>query len=189
MMPTDEELIKEIKDGSQAAMEVLVKKHYKTVFAYIYRKIGDHHLAYDLTQDVFVKMMKALDQYKNDGKFTHWLSRIAVNHCRDYFRSRPYKQQNRENELNPLIPDHKQNVWDMLSKKEDSEKVKTAIKELPEMQREAIILKYYHEMKINEIATITDSKEATVKSRLKQGVGKLKALLQGGNRDEERREG
>nr|WP_051314928.1 RNA polymerase sigma factor [Alteribacter aurantiacus] len=188
-MPTDEELISEIKSGSQAAMEVLVKKHYKTVFAYIYRKIGDYHLAYDLTQDVFVKVIKGLDQYKNDGKFAHWLLRIAVNHCRDYFRSGAFKQSNMQDELHPTIPDQNENVWDMLSKKEDSENIKEAIKTLPLIQREAIVLKYYHELKIKEIAEVTEAKEATVKSRLKQGVDKLKAMLKGGNKDEKRREG
>ncbi|MDQ0253560.1 DNA-directed RNA polymerase specialized sigma24 family protein [Evansella vedderi] len=86
-VPIDEELIEEIKNGSQAAMEVLIKKQYKTIFAYVYRKVGDYHLAYDMTQEVFIKMMKSINEYKGGGKFQHWLLKIAVNHCRDYFRS------------------------------------------------------------------------------------------------------
>lgn len=178
-MPTDEELLDEIKDGSQAAMEVLVKKHYKYIFAYIYRKVGDYHLAYDLTQEVFVKMMKALDRYQTKNTFKHWLLKIAVNHCRDYFRSRSFKQKEKEGELVPKLVDQKSNVWDLISKKVNSEQVKSALEQLPEYQKETIILRYYHDLKIKEISEITDSKEATVKSRLQQGQAKLKKILQG----------
>lgn len=182
-MPTDEELIEEIKNGSQAAMEVLVKKHYKNIFAYVYRKLGDYHLAYDLTQEVFIKMMKSIGTYKAKGKFEHWLLTIAVNHCRDYFRSSTYKHKNKEQEIFHHIKDDRKNVWDLLSKKIDSEKVKEALKTLPDYQKETIILRFYHDLKIKEIAHITESKEATVKSRLRQGIHKLKELLQGGNKD------
>lgn len=176
-MPTDEELLDEIKLGSQAAMEVLVKKHYKSIFAYVYRKVGDYHQAYDLTQEVFVKMMKALHQYKEKDKFNHWLLKIAVNHCRDYFRSRSFKQKEQESNLIPKLVDQKNNVWDLISKKENSEKVKLALEQLPDYQKETIILRYYHDLKIKQIAEITDSKETTVKSRLRQGQLKLKKLL------------
>lgn len=182
-MPTDEELIEEIKKGSQAAMEVLVKKHYKNIFAYVYRKLGDYHLAYDLTQEVFIKMMKSIYQYKAKGKFEHWLLTIAVNHCRDYFRSSTYKQKDKEQEIFHQLKDHRENVWDLLSKKVDSEKVKEAIEKLPDYQKEAIILRFYHDLKIKDIAQITKNKEATVKSRLRQGIGKLKKMLQGGKRN------
>ncbi|ADU29480.1 RNA polymerase sigma factor [Evansella cellulosilytica] len=182
-MPTDEELLDEIKRGSQAAMEVLVKKHYKYIFAYVYRKLGDYHLAYDMTQEVFIKMMKSIHRYKQEGDFKHWLLKIAVNHCRDYFRSRTYKQKGEESELVAPVRDEKGNVWDLLSKKLDSEKVKAAMEHLPDYQKEAIILKFYQDLKIREIASITNSKEATVKSRLKQGLNKLKIMLKGGNAD------
>lgn len=188
MMPKDEELIEEINNGSQAAMEVLVKKHYKFIFAYVYRKLGDYHLAYDLTQEVFIKMMKSLNMYKNDGQFKHWLLKIAVNHCRDYFRSRTYKQKGEENQIDHKLKDEKENVWDLLSKKIDSENVKVAVEQLPDFQKEAIILKFYQDLKIKEIAEMTESKEATVKSRLKQGIEKLKKLLKGGCEDEKRQQ-
>lgn len=183
-MPTDEELIVEINQGSQAAMEVLVKKHYKSIFAYIYRKIGDYHLAYDMTQEVFLKMMKSIHTYEKQGKFSHWLLTIAVNHCRDYFRSNSYKKKREEQELVVQVQDEQQNVWDLLSRKIDRERVKEAIYDLPDYQRESIILKFYHGLKIREIAHVTQCKEATVKSRLKQGIDKLSIKLKGGKKNE-----
>ncbi|MFD1638597.1 RNA polymerase sigma factor [Evansella tamaricis] len=75
-MQSDESLIEEIKSGSQAAMEVLVKKHYKNIFGFTYRKVGDYHLAYDMTQEIFIKMMKSIASYNGQGKFQNWLLKL-----------------------------------------------------------------------------------------------------------------
>ncbi|MBS4537666.1 sigma-70 family RNA polymerase sigma factor [Clostridium sp. D2Q-11] len=185
-MPTDEELIEEIHRGSQAAMEVLVKKYYKNIFSYIYRKVGDYHISYDLTQEVFIKMMKSIDRYESTGKFKNWLLKIAVNHCNDYYKSKSYKNKSKETQLEDRIGDNPDKVWDLLKKKIERNLVKKAIMSLPDYQRDVLILRYYHDMKLKDIADITSSKEATVKSRLRQGIGKLNNLL-GGEDIEERK--
>jgi len=183
---TDEELIREIQEGSRAAMEVLVKRHYKSVFAYIYRKTGEYHTAYDLTQEVFIKMMKSLKSYQNTGKFEHWLLKIAVNHCLDYFRGREYKQQHRETELTeeafPSSEHH--NVWDIFQKRNQNEQVRQAVLSLPEHQRDAVILNYYNGLKIREVAEATGTSESTAKSRIRLGISKLKEMITGGDRHE-----
>ncbi len=184
-LPTDKELIEEIKNGSQAAMEVLVEKYYRSIFAYVYRKLGDYHLSYDMTQEVFIKVMKSIHNYKHRGSFKHWLFRIAVNQCRDYFRSSKFKQSREERELVNAVKDKKEDIWYQLSKKIQSDKVKEAILQLPDYQREPIILRFYHDLKIKEIAYITNSKEATVKSRLRQGIEKLRKNFKGGDKDGE----
>ncbi|MFA9560445.1 RNA polymerase sigma factor [Evansella sp. AB-rgal1] len=184
-MQSDESLIEEIKNGSQAAMEVLVKKHYKNIFAYTYRKVGDYHLAYDMTQEIFIKMMKSIASYNGQGKFQHWLLKIAVNHCRDYYRSSFYRRKDELNEIDYQLKDERENVEDLLSKKLESVRVKAAVDQLPDYQREAIILKFYQDLKIRQIAELTEAKESTVKSRLKQGIDKLKLLLKGGDEDEQ----
>lgn len=180
-MSSDEELIDEIKAGSHSAMEVLVARHYKNIFAYVYRKIGDYHTAYDLTQEIFIKMMKSIDRYHANGKFTNWLLTIAVNHCRDYFRNSHFQNSKNEQQLDYPILDENGNIWDLFSKKIEHKRVKEALEKLPDFQKEAIILKFYHGLKIKEIAVITNSKESTVKSRLKQGMEKLKISLKGEN--------
>lgn len=186
-MPTDEELLEEIHSGSQAAMEVLVKKYYKNIFSYIYRKIGDYHISYDLTQEVFIKMMKAIDRYEGRGKFRNWLLKIAVNHCNDYYKSKSFKNKSREIQLEDRISENNDKVWDLLKKKIERNLVKKAILSLPDYQRDVMILRYYHDMKIKDIADVTDSKEATVKSRLRQGTSKLKESLLGGEDIEKRK--
>ncbi|WP_456274712.1 RNA polymerase sigma factor [Bacillus sp. AK031] len=176
-MSEDRQLIQEILSGSQAAMEVLTRKYYKDVFAFVFRKTGNRDLAYDLTQEIFIKVMKKIGSYSNSGSFKSWVFTIAVNHCRDYWKSAEHRRIQKQSELKEYLSNEKTNVSYIFAQKETRERVKAAIGELPEYQRDAIILKYYHEMKIHEIATVTNANESTVKSRLKQGLGKLAKLL------------
>jgi len=177
-VPADDELVREITDGNPQAMEQLVQKHYKQIFAYVYRTVGDYHLAYDLTQEVFIKMMQSIERYKGKGKFSHWLMTIAVNHCRDFFRSKYFRQKKQEQELLQYIADPTETVWDKVSTEWKSDRIKKAIEELPLFQKEPIILRFYHDYKMKEIAKITKSNESTVKSRIRQGTTKLKRILE-----------
>jgi RNA polymerase sigma factor (sigma-70 family) len=176
---TDEALVSEIQNGNEAAMELLVKRHYNLVYSYICRKLCDHHRANDLTQEVFIKMLKSIENLKLDeGKFVNWLLKIAVNTCRDYFKSSQFKHHTREYELQEEVS-YNPNIVYLLERKEEIHKIKSALSELPEFQREAIILKFYHQKKFSEIAQITGCNESTAKSRVKQGLEKLKSLLKG----------
>ncbi|CAH8705009.1 sigma-70 family RNA polymerase sigma factor [Paenibacillus thiaminolyticus] len=187
---TDEELIEEIRGGSQAAMEVLVKRHYSDVYSYLYRKIGNRHTAYDLTQEVFIKMMQSLGNYRDKGRFRHWLLKIAVNHCYDYYRSKQYRHRHAHTELEVDMPDENSNVWDLFHCHYQQEQAKQAVLSLPEKQRDAIILNFYHDMKIREIAVMTDTSESTIKYRIKAGISKLKQiLLAGGEGSDHRKQG
>ncbi|GGH81494.1 RNA polymerase sigma-70 factor (ECF subfamily) [Pullulanibacillus pueri] len=186
-MPEDQELIKEILTGSQAAMEVLTRKYYKPLYAFVYRKIGNKETAYDLTQDIFIKMMQSIHSYSQKGAFKSWLFSIAVNHCRDYWKSAGYRQINKQSELTETLESKQKSVSYIFEQKETREQVKHAIHNLPEYQREAVILKYYHHLKIKEIATLTETSVSTVKSRLKQGLTKLSISLKRGEEDDQAR--
>jgi RNA polymerase sigma-70 factor (ECF subfamily) len=176
----DEELVKEIQGGNEAAMELLVKRHYNMIFSYIARKLGDRHKAADLTQETFIKMMKNITSLElQEGKFVNWLLKIAVNTCRDYFKSSQYKVSSKEYELVQDIT-YSPNIVYMLERKEDIKRIKIALAELPSFQSEAIILKFYHQKKYGEIAEITGCNESTAKSRVKQGLVKLKGILERG---------
>ncbi|OEH94245.1 RNA polymerase subunit sigma [Bacillus solimangrovi] len=179
-MLTDKELVQEIQSGNQEAMEVLVKRHYKTVYAFVYRKIGDKHTSYDLTQEVFIKMMKNINSYTQKAAFQTWLLTIAVNHCRDYFRSKAFQQSSKTDEFEESFnTSSHDDIAFIFEKNENRQKIKNAISELPEYQSEAILLKYFHDLKIKEIAEVTNSNVSTVKSRLKQGLAKLRMILDG----------
>ena len=184
-MITDEQLVQEILEGNEPAMEILTKRYYKIIFAYVYRTVGEYHNAYDLTQEVFIKMMKGLSKYKEAQKFKSWLFTIAVNTCKDYYRSsetKIIKEDILDENIARGLVDEKSNVISIVNKNIRTKIIKEALEELPEYQKEALILKYYHDLKTSEIAEITKNKEATVKSRLRQGIGKLRKIL-GGEED------
>ncbi|MCH1627046.1 RNA polymerase sigma factor [Ferdinandcohnia quinoae] len=186
-MPEDQELIEEILNGSQAAMEVLTRKYYKPIYAFVYRKVGNKEMAYDLTQEIFIKMLQKIQSFSNKGSFKSWLYSIAVNHCRDYWRSADYKMTSQQAELPETIESKQKSIPYIFERKETREQVKVAINSLPEYQREALILKYFHDMKIKEIAEVTNASDSTVKSRLKQGLGKLATMLKRGEENDKQR--
>lgn len=180
MAQTDEKLIKEILKGNESAMEILVKRYYDLVHSFIYRNTSDYNIAYDITQDVFIKMMKNIDKYKiESGNFKNWILKISINTTKDYFKSKVYKQRHTSYDISDHEIEDKTNVVDILSKKEEAVKIKEAIEKLPKLQREAVILKYYNDLKIKEISNITGDNENTIKSRLFNGVKSLKKLLGG----------
>lgn len=180
MAQTDENLIKEILKGNESAMEILVKRHYDLVHSYIYRTTSDYNIAYDITQEVFIKMMKKLNTFNlEDGKFQSWLLKIAVNTTKDYFKSKTFKQRKENYDIEEHQIEDKSNVIEIISKKEEAIKIKEAVGKLPNLQREAILLKYYNDLKIKEISDITGDNENTIKSRLFNGIKNLKKLLGG----------
>jgi RNA polymerase sigma factor (sigma-70 family) len=178
MIP-DMELVREIKNGSQSAMDVLVRRYYSDIFAYILRRTTNKQNAYDITQEVFIKMLKNIYTLNEDGKFKSWLFTIAVNQCRDFFRSKEYKTSNKITELEESFFSADDNTTFIFEKKEITIELKKAISQLPDYQSECILLKYFHDFKIKEIVEATNSNESTVKSRLRQGTAKLREILEG----------
>ena len=87
MPQTDEKLIKEILKGNESAMEILVKRHYiNLVHSYIYRATNDYNISYDITQDVFIKMMKNIDKYNLENrKFKNRLSKNSSKYNKRLF--------------------------------------------------------------------------------------------------------
>ncbi|WP_423409146.1 RNA polymerase sigma factor [Heyndrickxia sp. MSNUG] len=181
---TDQELIAEVLNGSRASQEVLVRRHYKLVYGFLYRMAGDKELALDLTQETFIKVLNNLSKYRGSAEFKSWVLTIASNHAKDYFKSKAHKNSRNTYELQDRDAKTEKSVSSIFEKNEKRKEIKEALDELPDFQREAILLKYYNDLKISEIARVTNATESTVKSRLKQGLGKLKLYLNRGEMDE-----
>ncbi|WP_462412719.1 RNA polymerase sigma factor [Neobacillus sp. Marseille-QA0830] len=181
---TDYELIRDIKHGIVSSQEVLVRRHYKLVYSFLYRMTGDKELAKDLTQETFIKLLKNISKYQPSADFKSWLLTVASNHAKDYFKSRTHKDRQHTYELTDQDTRTEKDVPSIFEKNETRKEIKQALENLPSYQREAILLKYFNELKIAEIAAITNSSVPTVKSRLKQGLGKLKTYLYRGEQDE-----
>lgn len=167
----EKRLVEKVKQGDREAMDELVKIHYQTIFAYFYRHTGDYHRSCDLTQEVFIKAISAIPAYKNNGKFKAWLFTIASNHLRNDWRYRKSHPQEELEENTAQISETPSGI--------QKTELEDAMNQLPPEQKEAVVLKYYHGLKITEISKVTHTREPTVKSRLKYGLKKLKRLLGG----------
>ncbi|MGO2893115.1 RNA polymerase sigma factor [Enterococcus devriesei] len=169
-------IILRIKRGDVDAWEQLVEKYYDQIYQYCKRRFfGNHVLAEDLTQDTFMKVISKIDSYQFSGSFFNYLYTVAVNTCNN-FSKRHKLDESSFDEAYDLLLDDQTNEPVILDEK--AQMIQQALDHLPEYQREAVILKYYHELKVKEIAKITNASVATTQSRIYQGLVKMKQELE-----------
>lgn len=166
-------LIRQAQKGDTDALETIINHYYDNIFSYLYRNTGDKAIAEDLTQDVFLKLVNALAGYRSVGKFSNFVFTIAVNVRNDYYRKNKLSIQ----EYDLLNVDAGVDIEKILIRKDQSSRLKEAIQKLPDAQKDTILLRFFHDMKIKDIAKITSTNPSTVKSRVSNGLKKLKSLL------------
>lgn len=168
-------LIHKIKRGDTDAWEKLVKKYYDGIYCYCVRRCyGNRILATDLTQDIFVKLIENIYHYRYSGKLYNYLFTIAVNTCHNYYK----KKQIDQIELNEQqLISNRETPINHLEIQVEQQLIQEALDKLPTHQREAIILKYYHGLKVKDIAKISGVGLSTAQSRIYQGLKKLEKLL------------
>ena len=136
---------------------------------YIYRTcilyLKDHHLAEDCTQDVFIKVYKKQKSYKGKSSLKTWITRICINCCRDMLRKRKV-----EDNLDESLPEDESDHTKKLI-------VSEAVMSLPLQFREVVILYYYREFTMKEIAEITHTKISNVEYRIRRAKELLKERL------------
>ncbi|WP_255351349.1 RNA polymerase sigma factor [Dorea sp. D27] len=149
-------------------------QYYDEIFRFAYYMTGSEDAAYDCTQETFLRLIRFYGTYVEKRKFKAWLLRIARNVCYDYFRRQ--KEIPSEEVTLGMMPG-KAEPDRNLGHLERGQVIRAALDRLPRMQRDVVILRFYHELSIKEIAIITDSRIPTVKSRLRQSMEKLRNLL------------
>ncbi|APH16206.1 RNA polymerase sigma factor, sigma-70 family protein [Clostridium sporogenes] len=167
----DSKLILEIKNGKIHLFDELIKKYYGKVYYYCYRHLNNKQAAQDLTQEVFMKVIKTIGGYKHYGKFENYLYVVAGNACKDFYKKesryvlKEIEQGSSEEEISKL--ENKVMVEQMLSK-------------LSDKQREIIILRFYEDLKIKDIAKIMNSGVSITKYRLKKAMKLISENMKGG---------
>lgn len=169
-------IINKIKMGDPDVWDILVHKYYDSVYFYCVRRCyGDCDIASDLTQDIFLKLVESLPRYRFIGKFQNYLYTMAVNTCNNYLKKRHIEQIELTDNF---TTDLDTSLIDEILHDERKETVQKALDLLPEIQREVVILRYYHDLKVKDIATITGVGVSTVQSRIYQGLRKLEKVLE-----------
>ncbi|MDF2668584.1 MAG: polymerase sigma70 factor [Paenibacillus sp.] len=172
---TDERLALAAGTGDLAAFRELVERHKGYIFTLLIQMIGHRETAEDLSQEVFLKLHRALGQFRGDAKFSTWLYRIAANTVTDYKRSRAN---------NPLLKllrfgrDRAAPIDDNPEQravaKEGQEQMQQLISKLPDKYKLILFLYFYKQLSVQEIAVIAELPVKTVETRLLRGKAKLK---------------
>jgi RNA polymerase sigma factor (sigma-70 family) len=181
---TDEQLVKAYADGNNEAFDVLLRSHQDRVFNYILRIVKNEDVANDIFQETFVKAIQTIRQgrYTENGKFPAWISRIAHNLIIDY-----YRQEKSENLQSADLDDvdvlnRKElcadTIEDVIISEQIREDVKYLIEELPPLQREVLIMRYYQGLCFKEIAEITGVSINTALGRMRYAILNLRRIAQ-----------
>ena len=176
MKTTDVELIHRILDGDDTAFTELVKKYQKPVHALVWRKIGDFHIAEEITQDTFLKAYQELATLKKPQSFASWLYVIAANNCSTWLRKKRLSTE-------PLVEARLQEATysgyvvaenERTEAEAQREVVKKLLAKLQESDRTVITLYYFGEMSSSEIGAFLGVSANTVRSRLRRAQQRLK---------------
>ena len=168
----DRELIKACQSGDTRAFETLVTRHRGKVYAMVQNMIKNEADAWDLSQEVFLKVWKALPKFESRAKFSTWLYRITHNVVYDWLRKR--KIDSAGSRTSPSVtprPDH------AMVNSELGAKINAALETLNAEHRETILLREVQGFDYKEIAKVMDCSLGTVMSRLYYARKKLQALL------------
>jgi len=172
--PTDatDALVERCLAGDQVAWEEIVRTHWRKVFNLAYKFVGRHDEAEDLTQDIFLKIFKALHSFDRRANFQTWLISISRNLCIDHYRSVRKERETmaREVDAADLMPvSRERGPHGELEQLDLRHLIREALAALPPALKEAVMLRDLQEFSYQEIADRLNLPEGTVKSRINRG--------------------
>ncbi|MEO6263620.1 MAG: RNA polymerase sigma factor [Luteimonas sp.] len=175
---SDETLMLAWAGGDVPAFEQLYSRHRGRLYRFLLRQLRDQALAEELFQDVWQRIIAARAGWKPDAPFGTWLYRIAHNRLADHWRALQYRPPAPADgdERAARIPDP-DTPERTLSEFEQRRRLQLALDELPEEQREVLLLRLEQDLTLDEIGAITGVGRETVKSRLRYAIDKLRARL------------
>ncbi len=179
--PSDETLVEQLRDGSAAAGEQLVRRYFQPLMRYLVRIVGSDHLAEELHQQTWLSVLDHLDKFDSksaaSGGFKAWLFRIATNKANDHWRSAGRERVAKEG-LKRIADEAAPHAGHRLEGAEQEQKLLAAIERLPEAQRQVLMLRYYSNLKFVEIAELLGCPLNTALGRMHKATMKLKQLME-----------
>lgn len=179
---SDHELINLFNTGNVNAFETLVLRHKDKLYTSILFLVKDKYLAEDIFQDVFIRVIDTIKggRYTEEGKFLPWAMRIAHNLCVDHFRKvkrTPTIRNSEDQDIFEVLNFTEESAEDKMIKKQSHNRVKDMLDQLPEDQREVIILRHYADMSFKEIAQVTNCSINTALGRMRYGLINLRKMM------------
>jgi RNA polymerase sigma-70 factor (ECF subfamily) len=179
---TDHELIRLFTDGNSDALEALVLRHKEKLYTSILFLVKDKYLAEDIFQDVFIRIIDTMrsGRYTEEGKFLPWAMRIAHNLCVDYFRKvkrTPTIRNSENNDIFDVIKFSDESAETKITRQQSHDRVRVMLDQLPEDQREVIVLRHYADLSFKEIAAMTNCSINTALGRMRYGLINLRKMM------------
>jgi RNA polymerase sigma-70 factor (ECF subfamily) len=168
-MPTDEELIGAVAGGDEEALRELCRRYEKPLYQFLFRHTGGRD-SDDLYQETWLRAVRAAGRFDASRRFSTWLFQIALNLCRDWHRRVP------PTAVDPADVQLAATGHGSVGATEAAIDVRRLLAALPEAQRSAVILRYYHDLPEAEVAEILGCPRGTVKSRLHHAMARLLEL-------------
>ena len=186
MRQSDEELMSSYQAGDAMAFDVLLSRHKKPLYNFIYRFLHNEQAAEEAFQEVFMRVIRNRDEYRESAKFTTWIYTIARNFCIDQLRKqkfRNHKPLETENDIQGdllMTTEYRQSrdPQDFTMAKELEQHLEDALISLPAPQREVFLLRHFQNMPFEEIANVSDISVNTVKSRMRYALQHIEKHFQ-----------
>ena len=179
---SDSELVSRYKDGNEKAFEILLHRHKSRVFTAIYLIVKDRYIAEDLLQETFIKAINTIrgGRYNEEGKFLPWISRIAHNLAIDHFRKEKRYPEIVLEDGSPLLNSMQfaeESIEDKQIMKDTAARLRELIQELPEEQKQVLIMRHYLKLSFQEIAERTGVSINTALGRMRYALINLRKKM------------
>ncbi|WP_242119124.1 RNA polymerase sigma factor [Aestuariivivens sediminicola] len=178
----DATLVVNYINGSENALETLITRHKQKVYSFIFSKVYDRDVAEDIFQDTFIKVIRTLKRnaYNEEGKFLPWVMRIAHNLVIDYFRKNnrmPKFDNSNDFSIFSVLSDGDLNAEKRIIKEQVENDVRRLVDELPEDQREVLLMRIYKDMSFKEISEVTGVSINTALGRMRYALINLRKVI------------
>jgi len=177
--PSDQELIRDYLNGRESSLEHIIFRYKDKLYAYIFTMVKCHQTTDDIFQDTFIKVINTLKSgnYNEEGKFIHWVTRIAHNLIIDHFRkNKRMPIQNVQNDQDPFEKINMQtaSIEDSIIEKQIHQDIRMLVEELPEDQKEVLKMRHFKGMSFKDIAEQTDVSINTALGRMRYAIINLR---------------
>ena len=178
----DAVLVKNYVGGDEIALAALIERHQSKIYGFIYSKVMDRDVTEDIFQDTFIKVIKTLKtkNYNEEGKFLPWVMRIAHNLIVDHFRKTkkmPFNRDTEEYSVFSIMTDNSPNIESRIISEQVEVDLQRLINELPDDQREVLVMRIYDDLSFKEIADLTGVSINTALGRMRYALLNLRKVI------------
>ncbi|PQJ78383.1 RNA polymerase sigma factor [Polaribacter porphyrae] len=179
----DSTLVSDYIKGKESALSVLINRHQQRLFSFIYSKVQDRDITEDIFQDTFIKVIRTLKKgnYNEEGKFLPWVMRISHNLVIDHFRKSnrmPSFKNTDEFDIFSVLGDGNLNAEKKIIQEQIYNDVRELVKELPEEQKEVLVMRMYKDMSFKEISENTGVSINTALGRMRYALINMRKLIE-----------